>query len=183
MLGLKVIVGACWPVGYASFQFKLHDSTWRITSGGEWVAGLVAVFHSATIDGHRVVKLAWDVAWSLACKTSPIEKSSEFKSGEYGIQHARVQNSANNCWVVLAVWIGAKSTDRCIFYQDTSSGPRRPHAVSKALGSCHCWHCRQQSLNPQDLSLILLCRFFSPLRHIVGSSLLLQRFFTLKTMF
>ncbi len=172
------------------FSLNFFVCTRQLTSSGEWTAGLADVFYSGTsrsysamMDGHRVVKLAWDVAWSLACKTSPIEKSSEFKSGEYGIQHARVQNSANNCWVVLAVWIGSKSTDRCIFYQDTSSGPRRPHAVSKALGSCHCWHGRQQSLNPQDLSLILLCHFFLPLCHIVGSSLLLQRFFTLKTMF
>jgi hypothetical protein len=35
------------------------------------------------------------VAWPFGRKTLPVEKSSEFKSGEYGGQSAKNQNSAN----------------------------------------------------------------------------------------
>jgi hypothetical protein len=48
-----------------------------------------------------------------------------------------VQNSAYSCWVVLVVWVGAESAKRCIFHQDKFSGPRGPHAVSKAIGRGH----------------------------------------------
>jgi hypothetical protein len=44
-------------------------------------------------------------------------------------------------WAVLAVWIGVESAERRIFHQDTSSGPRVIHAVSKTscqkLASTH----------------------------------------------
>jgi hypothetical protein len=62
------------------------------------------------------------------------ERSSKFQSGEKGGKSARIQNPAHNYWVVLAVWTSAKSAERCIFCQYTSSVPRGPHAVSKALG-------------------------------------------------
>ncbi len=54
-----------------------------------------------------------------------IAKSSRYKSGENGGQSAGVQNSANYCSVVLAVWTGSKSAKRHIFRQDTSSGPQK----------------------------------------------------------
>ncbi len=77
--------------------------------------------HSVAMDGHRVIKFACGVEWTFACKMCQIEKSGNFKPGNYGGQSAGVQNSANNCWAVLAVWSGAKSAERRIFHQDTSS--------------------------------------------------------------
>ncbi len=38
----------------------------------------------------------------------------QVQASEYGSQSAGVQNSAKNCWGVLAVFAGAKSTGRCI---------------------------------------------------------------------
>jgi hypothetical protein len=77
--------------------------------------------------------LACGFARNFACKTPQIVKSSRFKSGEYGSQAAGVWNSTNSHWTVLAVLTDAESKIS-IFQQDTSSGPRRIHAVSKALG-------------------------------------------------
>jgi hypothetical protein len=51
--------------------------------------------YSAATDGHRVAKLAWGVAWPFVRPTLPVEKSIEFKFGEYSGQSAENQNSAN----------------------------------------------------------------------------------------
>jgi hypothetical protein len=60
-----------------------------------------------------------------------IEKSRGFKSGKYGGQSARVQNSAKSCWVDLAC--GQElNLPKDIF--SVRICPRGPHAVSKALG-------------------------------------------------
>jgi hypothetical protein len=45
-----------------------------------------------------------------------------------------VQNFANSCWVVLAVWAGVESTDRHIFFQDMSSRPRGPQSQQLLVG-------------------------------------------------
>jgi hypothetical protein len=45
-----------------------------------------------------------------------IEKSSRFKSGEYGGKSGGTQKSANNCWVVLAMWAGTESAEKHIFH-------------------------------------------------------------------
>ncbi len=58
-----------------------------------WTAASQA--YSAATDGRRAAKLAWGVAWPFGRKTLPVEKSSEFKFGEYGSQSAENQNSAN----------------------------------------------------------------------------------------
>jgi hypothetical protein len=47
----------------------------------------------------------------------PVEKSNEFKSGEYGGQK---WNSANSRWAVLAVQASAESAKRHIFLQAMS---------------------------------------------------------------
>ncbi len=70
----------------------------------------------------------------------------------------------NNCWEVLAVTNCTKSDKRHIFHQDTSSGPRGPHAVSKVLGRFPALTCplskpAVSSLNLQDLQLIPLTSF------------------------
>jgi hypothetical protein len=52
--------------------------------------------YSAATDGRRVAKLAWGVAWPFGRPTLPVEKSSEFKFGEYSGQSAENQNSANS---------------------------------------------------------------------------------------
>jgi hypothetical protein len=62
--------------------------------------------------------------------------------------------------MVLAVWTSAKSA-KTILCQDTSSGLRVKHAVSKALGRHLHWHVCQRKptisgLNPQYLPRILL---------------------------
>jgi hypothetical protein len=51
--------------------------------------------YSVATDGHRAAKLALGVAWPFGCPTLPVEKSSEFKFGEYSGQSAENQNSAN----------------------------------------------------------------------------------------
>jgi hypothetical protein len=48
--------------------------------------------YSVATDGHRAAKLAWGVAWPFGCPTLPVEKSSEFKFGEYSGQSAKNQN-------------------------------------------------------------------------------------------
>jgi hypothetical protein len=45
-------------------------------------------------DGRRAAKLAWGVAWPFGCPTLPVEKSSEFKFGEYSGQSAETRISA-----------------------------------------------------------------------------------------
>jgi hypothetical protein len=51
--------------------------------------------YSAATDGRWAAKLAWGVAWLFCRPTLPVEKSSEFKFGEYGGKSAENQNSAN----------------------------------------------------------------------------------------
>jgi hypothetical protein len=51
--------------------------------------------YSVATDGRRTAKLAWGVAWPFGCPKLPVEKSSEFKFGEYSGQSAENQNSAN----------------------------------------------------------------------------------------
>jgi hypothetical protein len=63
---------------------------------------------------------------------APNSKSCGFKSSEYGGQSAGVQNFANNCWVALVVWTGAKFAERHIFHQNTSSA-LRDHMLSLKL--------------------------------------------------
>ncbi len=105
----------------------------------EWVQVLqmyVAASWSQFIamDARREARLAWDIAWTFACRTLQIEKSSRFKYCENGGQSTRVKNSAKNCRVVLVAWVGVESSGRRIFQKDMSTGPSGSHAVSKALG-------------------------------------------------
>jgi hypothetical protein len=51
--------------------------------------------YSAATDKRMVTRLAWGVAWPFVCPTLPVEKSCEFKFGEYSGQSAENQNSAN----------------------------------------------------------------------------------------
>ncbi len=62
-------------------------------------------FHgdSQTYSSRIGVRLRLD----FCLQNAPDRDSSGFKSGKYSGQSARVQNSANNCWVVLVVWTGA----------------------------------------------------------------------------
>ncbi len=53
------------------------------------------------MDGRRTVRFAWGVALPFSCKTLQIDKSTEFKSGEYVGQSAGNKNSANSCCVVF----------------------------------------------------------------------------------
>ncbi len=48
--------------------------------------------YSVATDGRRAAKLAWGVAWPFGYPTLPVEKSSEFKFGEYSGQSAENQN-------------------------------------------------------------------------------------------
>jgi hypothetical protein len=64
-----------------------------------------------------------------------IAKFRRFKSSQYGGLSDEVKDSAYNHWVVLAVRAGVEFTEIHFFHQNMSSGPRRPHAVSKTLGS------------------------------------------------
>ncbi len=50
--------------------------------------------YSAAMDGRRVAKLAWGVAWPFFRPTLPVEKSSKYKFSEYRGQSARNRNSA-----------------------------------------------------------------------------------------
>jgi hypothetical protein len=50
---------------------------------------------TAATDGGRVAKLAWGVAWPFFRPTLPVEKSCEFKFGEYSSKSTENQNSAN----------------------------------------------------------------------------------------
>jgi hypothetical protein len=54
------------------------------------------------MDRRRAAKLAWGIAWPFGCKTLQIEKSTEFKSGEYGGQSADNQNSTKGLSVMWA---------------------------------------------------------------------------------
>jgi hypothetical protein len=83
----------------------------------------------------------------------------QFKSDKYGSESAIVQNSANNCWVVLAVWTHAISARRHIFCQDMSSVPRGPHAASKALGRSQRWQARWRK-PAFDSKIRKICRPF-----------------------
>ncbi len=81
-------------------------------------------------------KLAWGVAWPFCRPTLPVEKSSEFKFGEYSSQSARKRNSTT-----AANWFRqcrpALNLPKGVFsVRLRPSGPRGPHAVSKALGRC-----------------------------------------------
>jgi hypothetical protein len=100
--------------------------------------------HSAATDGHRAAKLVWGIAWPFGCKMILVEKSIEFKSGEYGGQSTENQNSAT-----AANWFGrrrpALNPPKCVYsIRLRPSGPRGPHAVSLALGGCQRWHVRRQ---------------------------------------
>jgi hypothetical protein len=115
----KVLVGVFWAVGYPSMQFNLNF-LWR---QNEWqvlrMYSATCRSHSVATDGPRTVKLVWAIAWLFICQMHQLEKSCEFKRGEYDCQSTRVHNSANNSWVVLAVGTGAESAKRCVFRQGT----------------------------------------------------------------
>ncbi len=53
--------------------------------------------HSFAMDRRRVARLTWGITWTFTYKTLQIETASEFKSGKYGSQSARVQNSSRTC--------------------------------------------------------------------------------------
>jgi hypothetical protein len=61
-----------------------------------------------------------------------IVKSSGFKSDKYGGQSTGVWNSANNCWLVLVVWKGAKVTERLLFVRLSPLDPG-DHMLSQKL--------------------------------------------------
>jgi hypothetical protein len=89
--------------------------------------------YSAAANKCRAAKLAWGVVWPFDCKTHAKESSSEFKSGEYGGQSAENQNSA-----MAANWferrrLALNPPKGVLFVRLRPSGPRGPHAVSKAL--------------------------------------------------
>jgi hypothetical protein len=67
------------------------------------------------------------------------------------------------------MWVGAESAKRRIFLQDKFSGPRGPHAVSKAIGRGH-WKLAIGGLNPQNLLLVLLASILSTQWHGVMAS-------------
>ncbi len=50
--------------------------------------------HSAAMDGCRAARFKLGVAWIFPCKMHEIEKSSKFKSTDYGSQSAENRNSA-----------------------------------------------------------------------------------------
>jgi hypothetical protein len=89
-----------------------------------WMYSAASQAHSAAMDVHvRRANRFWrDVTQNFFCKTFQMKKSSGFKSvaNMCSRQSARVQNSANNCWVVLVMRTSDKSPERRLFHQDTS---------------------------------------------------------------
>jgi hypothetical protein len=125
MVDWKVLVDVCWDVGYASIQWRRHFLPYR-PPGGCRMSGRssgctppLAGPIPWTMDRGRVARLARDFTRTFACNMLQTEKSSEFKSCDHGGWSNRVQNSAKSCWVILAVWAGAKSAERRLFHQDT----------------------------------------------------------------
>ncbi len=126
---------------------KLNGSTEQVLAGICWAIEWQVLLmcsanrsHSTVMDGHRVSRLARGVTWTFTLQNRQIAKSSRFKSGVYGGQSVGVQNSANSLWMVLAVWASMLNPPKDVFsvMVCTSSGPRVPHGVSKALGSHRC---------------------------------------------
>ncbi len=113
----------CWLTNYSvQTSFFLVAASWW-----QWnerhvmqIYTVDSQSHSAALDRNRAARFEWGVAWTFACKTHEIEKSSKFKSCEYGGQSAKNGNSANSRWAVLVVQASTESAERCIFHQDMS---------------------------------------------------------------
>jgi hypothetical protein len=88
--------------------------------------------YSAAMDGHRDAKLAWSVDWPFGRKTLLVEKSSEFKFGEYGGLSAKNQNFAT-----IAYWFGrhrpALNPPKGIFSIRLRPFGSRDHMLSQKL--------------------------------------------------
>ncbi len=89
--------------------------------------------HSTAMDRRRVARFEWGVAWTFTWKTHEIEKSREFKSGEYGSQSAENWNSAKSRWVVLAAQAGAESTKSIFFAKINPLDPQDQMPSQKRL--------------------------------------------------
>ncbi len=105
-----------------SGRCKLHFLKWWLTGSGgmsgrfcRCIPPLAGPIQQQWTDV-GVARLAFGVAWTFTCKTLHIEKSSRFKSCEYGSQSASVQNSTKKCWVILGVLTCNKSAGRCTFH-------------------------------------------------------------------
>ncbi len=131
LLGLKSTgwcVLGCWQTIYSvQTSFFLAVAEWWRLNELHVLRMCTAASrsHSAEIDGNRVDRFEWGIAWSFACKMHDIEMSSEFKSGEYCSQSVKYWNSTNSRFAFLAVQAGAESTKRHIFHQDKSLWTQR----------------------------------------------------------
>ncbi len=86
--------------------------------------------HSTAMDRNRAARSERGSTLTFASKTQEIEKSSE-----YGVQSTKIEIPPTAAgWFYVVVQAGTESTERRIFHQDKSSGPRGPNAISKALG-------------------------------------------------
>ncbi len=140
------MVGVQWAVGCSSILWRRLFLPWLPTGSGRMrvrscgcISPLPGPILSLCGDGQsHGGQIGMRHRLTFACN-APDREFPGVKSSEFGSRSARVQNSANNCWVVLAVWASAESAKRGIFHQDMSSGPRGPHAVSKALNRNWRW--------------------------------------------
>jgi hypothetical protein len=125
----------CWLPIYA-MKATLFTTTasrwWRNERQVLWKYYPAGRSHSAAMDRCRVARLARCIAWTFACKTHQIEKSSGFKSG-YVDQSIAVQNSSKQLLgdpdSVGQHWICRKK----YFPLELVLRTQGPHAVSKAL--------------------------------------------------
>jgi hypothetical protein len=140
--------------------------------------------NSSAMDRCRVSELiSVRCCLDFSLQNAADKEASNFKFSKHGSQFIRVSNSAKSSWLVLAVWVSVKSARRHIFHQDTSYGPRRPHAVSKALGRYLCWLIRQWKpaiVGHKICHSFWQDRFFLPLNHSIWSMMSYRSFFILK---
>ncbi len=112
-----------WAGGLANHLFNITSFCLAMACQEQlWMYSTASQSHSAAMDVRRATRFWRGIARNFFCKTFQMKKSSGFKSvaNMYSGQSTKVQNSANNCWVVLVMRTSAKSPERRIFHQDTS---------------------------------------------------------------
>jgi hypothetical protein len=92
-------------------------------------------FHCLVMDRRRAAKLVWGIAWTFSCKTLQTEKSSGFRSGEYGGLSTGVQNFAmvsfQNFWWFTRCELAPNPAGRRSCRRDISARSRERHAAAK----------------------------------------------------
>ncbi len=88
ILGLKSngrCLRGCWLTIFSvvtSFFLVTAYWQWRNETHVLQIYTVASRFYSTATDGRRVARFDWGIAWTFACKTSHIEKSREFKTGD-----------------------------------------------------------------------------------------------------